>query len=131
MSKNRVACFIICLLMLLGCIWLCGCSEADKVNKNISKQADYFETERKITVYNARTDKIILEAEGLMAISNNSENELVCTVKTEPSTYKKNYIDLNEYTMYVVEDITGTTTDPYHYKMYFHTDVLPDVNVKP
>ena len=131
MSKNRVACLIMCLLMLLGCIWLCGCSEADKVNKNISKQADYFETERKITVYNARTDKIILEAEGLMAISNNSENELVCTVKTGPSTYKKNYIYLNEYTMYVVEDITGTTTDPYHYKMYFHTDVMPDVNVKP
>lgn len=131
MSKNRVACLIMCLLMLLGCIWLCGCSEADKVNKNISKQADYFETERKITVYNARTDKIILEAEGLMAISNNSENELVCTVKTGPSTYKKNYIYLNEYTMYVMEDITGTTTDPYHYKMYFHTDVLPDVNVKP
>ncbi len=130
MSKNRIACLIMCLLMLLGCIWLCGCSEADKVNKNISKQADYFETERRITVYNARTDKIILEAEGLMAISNNSENELVCTVKTGPSTYKKNYIYLNDYTMYVVEDITGTTTDPYHYKMYFHTDVLPDVEVR-
>ena len=131
MSKNRIACLIMCLLMLLGCIWLCGCSEADKVNKNISKQADYFETERRITVYNDRTDKIILEAEGLMAISNNSENELVCTVKTGPSTYKKNYIYLNDYTMYVVEDITGTTTDPYHYKMYFHTDILPDVEVKP
>ena len=130
MSKNRIACLIMCLLMLLGCIWLCGCSEADKVNKNISKQADYFETERRITVYNARTDKIIMEAEGLMAISNNSENELVCTVKTGPSTYKKNYIYLNDYTMYVVEDITGTTTDPYHYKMYFHTDVLPDVEVR-
>lgn len=65
-----------------------------------------------------------------MAISNNSENELVCTVKTGPSTYKKNYIYLNDYTMYVVEDITGTTTDPYHYKMYFHTDVLPDVEVR-
>ena len=130
MSKNRIACLIMCLLMLLGCIWLCGCSEADKVNANISKQADYFETERRITVYNARTDKIILEAEGLMAISNNSKNELVCTVKTGPSTYKKNYIYLNDYTMYVVEDITGTTTDPYHYKMYFHTDVLPDVEVR-
>ena len=130
MSKNRIACLIMCLLMLLGCIWLCGCSEADKVNANISKQADYFETERRITVYNARTDKIILEAEGLMAISNNSENELVCTVKTGPSTYKKNYIYLNEYTMYVVEDITGTHTDPYHYQLYFHTDILPDVEVR-
>lgn len=130
MSKNRIVCLIMCLLILMSCIWLCGCSEADKVNANISKQADYFETERRITVYNARTDKIILEAEGLMAISNNSENELVCTVKTGPSTYKKNYIYLNDYTMYVVEDITGTTTDPYHYKMYFHTDVLPDVEVR-
>ena len=51
MSKNRIACLIMCLLMLMSCIWLCGCSEADKVNANISKQADYFETERRITVY--------------------------------------------------------------------------------
>ena len=44
---------------------------------------------------------------------------------------KKNYIYLNDYTLYVVEDITGTHTDPYHYKIYFHTDVLPDVEVRP
>ena len=130
MSKNRIVCLIMCLLMLMSCIWLCGCSEADKVNANISKQADYFETERRITVYNARTDKTFCFQNDLMAISNNSENELVCTVKTGPSTYKKNYIYLNDYTMYVVEDITGTTTDPYHYKIYFHTDVLPDVEVR-
>lgn len=83
-----------------------GCSEADKVNYNMSKQADYFECERKITVYNARTDKIIMEAEGYMSISNDSENELVCTVKTGADEYRKNYIYLNDYTMYVVEDIT-------------------------
>ena len=97
----------------------------------LSKQADYFESERKITVYNARTDKIIMEAEGYMSISNNSSNELVCTVKIGPDTYRKNYIYLNDYTMYVVEDITGTHTDPYHYKLYFHTDILPSVEVKP
>ena len=43
-----------------------------------------------------------------MSISNNGSGELVCTVKTGPSEYKKNYIYLNDYTMYVVEDITGT-----------------------
>ena len=123
---------IICAIMITVIAVLCvGCSEADRVNHNISKQANYFETERRITVYNARTDKIILEAEGLMSISNNSDNELVCTIKTGPNTYKKNYIYLNAYTMYVVEDITGIMTDPYHYKMYFHTEVLPDVEVKP
>lgn len=124
--------FISLILALAAVIILCtGCSESDKVNYNMSKQADYFECERKITVYNARTDMIILEAEGYMSISNNSTNELVVTCKTGANEYKKNYIYLNDYTMYVVEDITGTHTDPYHYKLYFHTEVLPDIEVKP
>ena len=38
---------------------------------------------------------------------------------------------LNAYTLYVVEDITGTHTDPYHYKMYFHTEFPIDVETKP
>ena len=117
--------------MLAMVLVLTGCSEADKVNANISKQADYFNCERKITVYNARTDKIIMEAEGYMSISNNGANELVCTVKIGPDTYRKNYIYLNGYTMYVVEDITGTHTDPYHYKLYFHTEFPVTVETKP
>lgn len=114
---------IAALLLLVMVVVLSGCwdSEANKVNRNISKQAGYFECERRITVYNARTDKIVMEAEGYMDISNNSSSELVVTVKIGQDKYKKNYIYLNEYTMYVVEDITGTHTDPYHYKLYFHT----------
>lgn len=111
--------------------FITGCSEADRVNANISKQADYFESERRITVYNARTDKIIMEAEGYMSISNNVSGELVCTVKTGANEYKKNYIYLNDYTMYVVEDITGTHTDPYHYKIYFHTEQPISIETKP
>lgn len=120
------------LLLLVLCVsTLSACSEADKVNTNLSKQADYFECERKITVYNARTDTIILEAEGYMSVSNNSASELVVTCKVGENEYKKNYIYLNDYTLYVIEDITGTHTDPYHYQLYFHTEVLPTVDVKP
>ena len=120
---------ILCVAGLLVC--LTGCSEADKVNANISKQADYFESERKITVYNARTDTIILECEGYMSISNEGNSELTVTLKTGPNTYKKNYIYLNDYTLYVVEDITGSHTDPYHYKFYFHTGNLVSIETKP
>lgn len=122
---------LISTLMLFVLIGLSGCSEADKVNHNLSKEADYFNCERKITVYNARTDLIILEAEGYMSISNDSNDELVVTCKVGKDEYKKNYIYLNEYTMYVVEDITGTHTDPYHYKMYFHTELPVTVETKP
>ena len=123
--------FVVVVLMLAMVVAMTGCSEADRANYNMSKQADYFDCERKITVYNARTDKIILEAEGYMSISNNSNNELVCTVKTGDNEYKMNYIYLNDYTMYVVEDISGTHTDPYHYKLYFHTEIPVTVETKP
>ena len=119
------------LIIIILTMSLTACSEAEKVNYNISKQAQYFECERRITVYNARTDTVIFVAEGYMDISNDSTNELVVTFKTGANAYKKNYIYLNDWTLYVVEDITGTHTDPYHYKMYFHTEILPDVEVKP
>lgn len=126
--KKILILFLVAILSFGICA---GCSEASKVNYNMNKQADYFNCERKITVYNARTDTIILEAEGYMSISNNATDELVVTCKVGPNEYKKNYIYLNDYTLYVVEDITGTHTDPYHYKLYFHTQILPAVEVAP
>lgn len=108
-----------------------GCSESDKVNSNISKQAEYFHSERRVTVWNARTDNVIMYVEGYINISNNSTDELVITAKVGADSYKKNYVYLNDYTLYVVEDINGTHTDPYHYKLYFNTNVLPEVELKP
>lgn len=123
---------IIMVAISLVCV-LSGClsTEASKVNHNMSLTADNFGCERRITVYNARTDKIIMYTEGYMAISNNTTNELVVTCKVGPNEYKKNYIYLNDYTMYVVEDITGTHSDQYHYIVEFHTTFPIDVNLKP
>ena len=128
-NKHLVSCLIAAFLVATICM-LAGCSsEADRVNHNISKQAEYFETERRVTVYNARTDKIIMYIEGYINISNNAHHELVVTAKVGANTYKKNYVYLNDYTLYVIEDINGTHTDPYHYKVYFDVK-LPDFEVK-
>lgn len=123
--------FAIVVLALLLMALLVGCTEADKVNANISKQAEYFGCERRVTVYNARTDNIIMYIEGYINIDNNTSSELVVTAKVGADTYKKNYVYLNDYTLYVVEDISGTHTDPYHYKIYFHTEFPIDVETKP
>lgn len=129
-NKHLVSCLIAVFIIIATICMLSGCmSEADRVNNNISKQAEYFETERRVTVYNARTDKIIMFIEGYINISNNAHNELVVTAKVGANTYKKNYVYLNDYTLYVVEDINGTHTDPYHYKVYFDVK-LPDFEVK-
>ena len=122
---KKIIALLLVVLCVVGC--LCGCTAAENVNHNLSQAADNFQVVRKITVYNARTDMIVMEMEGVMSLSNNSTSELVVTCMTGPNEYKKNYVYLNEYVIYVVEDITGTTTDPYHYKIHFYT-ALPDVD---
>ena len=118
--------------ILAACVFICvsGCSEAKRVNHNISRQAEYFECERRVTVYNARTDKVIMLIEGYINIETDYQNnELIVTAKVGASTYKKNYVYLTDYTLYVVDDISGTHTDPWHYKIYFDFK-LPDIEVK-
>ena len=129
MKVMKSICLVLVMIMALVC--LTGCTEADKVNYNISMQADYFGSTRRVTVYNARTDKVILEIEGVMSVSNNASSELVVTCKVGENQYKKNYVYLNDYTLYVVEDITGTYADPYHYKVYLHYARPFDFELKP
>lgn len=122
---KKLLSIILALLIAVGC--MTACTAADNVNYNLSQAADNFECLRKITVYNARTDLIVMEMEGYMSLSNTSTSELVVTCRTGDNEYKKNYIYLNEYVIYVVEDITGTDTDPYHYKVHFYT-ALPNID---
>ena len=102
-------------------IALCGCTEASRVNHNISQQAKNFNVTRRLSVVNARTDTPMLEIIGNMDISNNGNNELVVTIELPDGTYKKHYVYLNEYTMYIVEDLSGSDVDKYHYEI----NILP------
>lgn len=119
---------IISLILICATMILTSCTAAESVNHNLSQAADNFEVARRITVYNARTDLKVMEMEGYMSISNNTTSELVVTCKTGKNEYKKNYVYLNEYVIYVVEDITGTITDPFHYKVHFY-GAIPDIDI--
>lgn len=120
---------ITCLIIFLGIFFsLSSCTEASNVNYNLSSKADNFEICRRVTVYNSRTDTIIFTIEGYCSISNNMNDELVVTCKVGEDLYKKNYVYLTEYTLYVVEDIEGSVTDPFHYETHFYT-ALPDINI--
>lgn len=98
---------------------LTGCTEADRVSANVSKEADNFNVTRRLAVINARTDKPVFELVGNFALSNNSSNELVITCEVGPSQYKKHYVYLNEWTLYVAEDVSGATVSKYKYEINF------------
>lgn len=125
---KKIVSMIMAIVIVCFCFAFTSCTAADNVNHNLSQAADNFQVLRKITVYNARTDLIIFEMEGYMSLSNNGSSELVVTCKVGEGQYKKNYVYLNEYVIYAVEDITGTTTDPYHYKIKFYT-ARPDIDI--
>ena len=122
---------IVLLMVVMLSVFLCGChlSEADRVNYNIGKEADNFNVTRRITVFNIRTDTVLMQMTGKMSLSNNSSKELVVTVEVEKGVYQKHFIYLNEYTMYTVEDLNGTKVSPYAYELEFLPQTLVPVKI--
>lgn len=126
--KKKLLAVLLSLSVMCG---VYGCSTAYTVNHNLSKEANEFNVYRRITVTNARTDTVMLQAEGYMSLSNNASNELVVTVKTGEDTYFKDYIYLNDWTCYVMEQIEPNITDKYHYELVFYPErALPEVDFK-
>lgn len=118
-------------LMFVMTLCMCSCSTADTVNYNLNKEADEFNVYRRITVTNARTDTIMMQAEGYMSLGNNSSNELVVTFKTGEDQYYKDYIYLNDWTCYVMEQVEPKLTDKYHYELVFYPQrLVPEIEIK-
>ena len=127
MRKNAIAIILAAAIAVVAG----GCSTADTVNHNLSKDANEFNVYRRITVTNARTDTVMLQAEGYMALNNNSSNELVVTIKTGEDEYYKDYIYLNSWTCYVMEQVEPNEVDKYHYELVFYPErIIPDVEFK-
>lgn len=114
--KRFVVVSIVVPMLMLA---ICGCTESSKVSHNISQQADNFNVTRRLAVINARTDEPVFELIGNFSLQNNASNELEIVVETEKGTYKKHFVYLNEWTIYVVEDVSGVYVDKYHYEVNF------------
>lgn len=123
---KKIFCIVLCCFCLLG---LCSCREADRVSYNVGKEADNFNVTRRITVFNIRTDTVLMQMTGKMSLKNNSSNELVVLVEVEKGVYQKHFIYLNEYTMYTVEDLNGTKVSPYSYELEFLPQTLVPVKI--
>lgn len=116
--------FVIVITVIAILVILFGCTQADVVANNISKEADAFNVQRKITVLNARTDNVMMELIGTFSLKNNNSHELEVICEVGPGVYKKHFIYLSEYTLYVVEDISGSNVDKYHFEL----NILPLLN---
>ena len=119
------------LVIALGlCLTLSGCTQADRVSYNVSKQADNFNVKRRLTVINTRTDKCILQMTGKISIEDVTNGIAVLVeVDRDKGIYQKHWVYLNENTMYTVEDLNGVEVSKYAYEMEFMPQMLKPVKI--
>lgn len=124
---KKIVSLVVILILVL--IVLCGCTEVNRVSHNMKQQADNFNVTRRISVINARSDKPVFELIGNFSLQNNANNELEIIVEVENGKYKKHFIYLNEWTMYVVEDVSGAYVDKYHYEINYLPEMIVPITI--
>ena len=128
MRKFTVALMIIAFVVIMVCT-LAACRESDRVAYNVSREADNFNVTRRLTVFNIRTDTVLMQMTGKFALKNEGNDELSVIVEVEKGVYQKHFVYLNDYTMYTVEDLSGTEVSPYSYELEFLPQMLKPVRI--
>lgn len=125
---------ILSLFVLLVAVVLigAGCTDADIVSQNLSKDADYFKIERRIVFYNGITGEYMLTIEGLCSLGNNDPSgQLTVTCKTGEDQYKNHVLGLSDNVTYFVEQVDSHKEDAYLYKVVFKpASIIPDITIK-
>lgn len=129
---NTLAIIISVLALIMVSVSLSGCGrEANRVSYNISKEADNFNVMRRLTVFNTRTDKCMMQMTGRFSIQNEGNNELAVIVELDrkKGIYQKHFVYLNEWTTYTVEDLNGVKVSKYDYELEFMPEMLVPVKI--
>lgn len=115
---------IIKALALVTLLNTTGCTQADTVRHNITENADSFNVTRRITVFNTRTDKVLMQMTGVMSIKTDSNTKELNVLVKDGETYYKHLIYLNDDTTYVMEDVGGADVSRSAYEIHFLPEVL-------
>lgn len=123
--KKLIAGVLVGVSALFG-LTACTDDDADVVSENLSKAADNFEVNRRVTIVNGITDKYLLSIEGPCSIEDEGlQLEIVC--KVGPGTYKKHFVRLSDNVTYVIEQGEPVSASANHYRMTFKPQsIIPD-----
>ena len=116
---------------MLTIVLFTGCSQADRVSENLSKEADNFNDVRQITVINCLKGDVLFQMTGKMSIEADvSDNQIEVVVGDEDGEDKKHFIELSDKDTYVVEVITAGDVSNYKYTLNFNPEMWIPVEVE-
>ena len=116
--KKRIIAMLI-LVVLVGMI--AGCTEAERVSKNLSQEADNFNVVRQLTVMNCIQGDVLFQMSGKMSITaDNVDHQLEVIVEDENGNYQKHFIGLSDNVTYVVEQKDFKDVDRYKYTLNYN-----------
>lgn len=108
----------------------CGGSDAQTVSENISKEADQFNVQRKITVLNTRTDKFMFYAEGRCSVERDN-GWLVAICRHAPNEYRKHLIGPATDAFPMVEQLAPIDVSRYHTLIVMRPEgIIPDLQLR-
>lgn len=110
--KKKIAALAVAATLMLG-MTACGGSDAKTVADNISKEADQFNVQRKITGVNGITDKVAFEVTGRCSIEA-EDRKLVVTCRHGDNDYRKHYVGLSDNTYWVAQQLDPIDVSRYH-----------------
>lgn len=124
---------IICIVTLcLMAVFFTGCSQAERVRYNLTKEADNFNIVRQLTVMNCIKGDVLFQMTGKMSITaDTTDNQLEVLVE-DNGTYVKHFVGLSDNVTYVIEDLNlgDNAVSKYRYTLNFNPSMWIPVNVE-
>lgn len=127
---KRITIFI----LVLVAIFTTGCtSNADKVAKNISTEAEQFKVQRRIIGVNGITDKVEFVVEGRCSIEGDGLGNLAALIvicKQGPHDYRKHYIGMSDNMFFISTQLKGIDVSEYRTKVILKPqNIVPDLDL--
>ena len=131
MKKGKLVALILAIvamsMLLMGCE-----TEAQRVEYNLTQQADNFNIVRQLTVINCIEGDVLFQMTGKMSITADTADKQLEILVEDNGTYVKHFVGLSDNVTYVVEDLNlgDNAVSKYRYTLNFNPNMWIPVNVE-
>lgn len=113
-------------LLIVSAFCLTACSEASRVESNLTKEADNFNVVRQLTVINCLQGDVLFQMTGKMSIiADVEDNQLEIIVENDDGNYTKHFVGLSDNVTYTIEDLNlgANDVEKYKYTLNFNPEM--------